>query len=162
MKLFKQLTLGFVLLSSLTLGFGWSTAVYVNAVDPPPDPAVGAGDGAGQAAAGGGAGSGAGTEACKGITEAFGGTCNATGGGAAEQKEVGGIFGKVVGILSWLIGIVCVIMIIIGGFRYVIANGDSNSINGAKNTILYALVGLGIVFFAQVIVQFVIGKLLAS
>lgn len=69
-------------------------------------------------------------------------------------------FGKavrtVINILSVIVGAVSVIMIIIGGFRYVISAGDSNAVSGAKNTILYAIVGLVIVLFAQIIVRFVI------
>lgn len=53
-------------------------------------------------------------------------------------------------------GAISVIMIIVGGFKYVISNGDSNGLQGAKNTILYALVGLIVVLFAQVIVRFVL------
>ena len=53
-------------------------------------------------------------------------------------------------------GAVSVLMIIIGGFRYVISGGDSNGIQGAKNTIIYALVGLVIVLFSQIIVRFVL------
>ena len=49
-------------------------------------------------------------------------------------------------------------MIIIGGFRYIISSGDSGQITSAKNTILYAIVGLVIVLFAQLIVRFVIGS----
>src|SRR5690349_1737871 len=45
-----------------------------------------------------------------------------------------------INILSWVVGITAVIMIIIGGFRYVTAGGDSNSVAAAKNTIIYALV----------------------
>jgi len=61
----------------------------------------------------------------------------------------------VLNVLSVLVGIISIIMIIIGGFRYVVSGGDSNSTKGAKDTILYAVIGLVIVLFAQVIVRFV-------
>lgn len=54
-----------------------------------------------------------------------------------------------------LAGAVCVVIIIVGGFRYVISQGDSGSVAKAKNAILYAIVGLVIVAFAFVITQFV-------
>jgi Type IV secretion system pilin len=54
--------------------------------------------------------------------------------------------------------VAAVIAIIISGLRYVTSAGDSNSINGAKNTILYAVIGLVIVAMAQIIVKFVLGK----
>lgn len=62
---------------------------------------------------------------------------------------------RVINVLSILVGAVSVIMIIIGGFRYIISGGDSAGVSAAKNTILYAIVGLVIVLFAQVIIRFV-------
>ncbi len=60
--------------------------------------------------------------------------------------------------LSVVVGIVAVIMIIVGGFRYVTSGGKEESIKSAKNTIMYALIGLVIVALAQIIVQFVLNK----
>jgi hypothetical protein len=56
------------------------------------------------------------------------------------------------------VGFVAVIMIIIGGLKYVTYSGDSSNINSAKNTILYAVVGLVVVALAQIIVKFVLAK----
>lgn len=85
---------------------------------------------------------------------------------AASQKEaegaVGNIVKTIINTLSILVGAVSVIMIIIGGFRYVVSNGDSNAVTGAKNAILYAVVGLVIVIFAQVIVRFVLSNATAK
>ena len=50
-------------------------------------------------------------------------------------------------------------MLIIGGIRYVISGGNSAAVTAAKNTILYAIVGLIIALFAYAIVNFVIGSL---
>jgi hypothetical protein len=63
---------------------------------------------------------------------------------------------RIINIFSVVVGAVSVIMIIIGGFRYIISGGDSSGVSGAKNTILYAIVGLVIVLFAQVIIRFVL------
>jgi hypothetical protein len=57
-----------------------------------------------------------------------------------------------------IVGVAAVIMIIIGGFRYITSSGDSASVNSAKNTILYAIIGLVIVALAQVIVRFVLNQ----
>ena len=65
---------------------------------------------------------------------------------------------KIINVFSIVVGAVSVIMIIIGGFRYIISGGDSSGVSGAKNTILYAVVGLVIVIFAQVIVRFVLAN----
>jgi hypothetical protein len=68
------------------------------------------------------------------------------------------IITTIINILSIIVGAVSVIMIIIGGFRYVISSGDSNAMSGAKNTILYAIIGLVVTLFAQIIVAFVIDR----
>lgn len=74
-------------------------------------------------------------------------------------SSVDGLVADIITILSWIVGVVAVIAIIIGGFRYVTSGGDSAKINGAKNTILYAIVGLIIVAVSQLIVIFVLGRL---
>lgn len=94
-------------------------------------------------------------DACAGLKLASpGATCSA----ASADASSGKIVRSVINILSIAVGAVAVIMVIIGGFRYVVSNGDSNSLQGAKNTILYALVGLIIVLFAQVIVKYVLAR----
>ncbi len=93
-------------------------------------------------------------EVCKGI-ELTGGTC---GSAADAELAVGSIIKLVISILSILVGVVSVIMIIIGGFKYITSTGDPASVNSAKNTILYAVIGLVIVAMAQVIVRFVLTK----
>lgn len=55
-------------------------------------------------------------------------------------------------------GVVSVIMIIIGGLKYITSAGDSGNVSGAKNTILYAIIGLVIVALSQIIVRFVLAK----
>jgi len=59
-------------------------------------------------------------------------------------------------IMLYAIGIVSVIMLIIGGFKYVVSGGQKESVTNAKNTILYAIVGLLIAIFSYAIVHFVI------
>ena len=77
---------------------------------------------------------------------------------AEASSSVNSIITTVINIFSLVVGVVAVIMIIIGGFRYVTSGGDSGNVSGAKNTILYAIVGLVIVALAQIIVKFVLGK----
>jgi hypothetical protein len=62
---------------------------------------------------------------------------------------------KIIDILLFAIGAVAVIMIIFGAFRYVLSGGDSSSVTAAKNTILYAVVGLVVAILAYAIVHFV-------
>lgn len=63
----------------------------------------------------------------------------------------------VVNVLLYVIGAVAVIMIVIGGIRYTTSNGDSSQVTSAKNTILYAVVGLVVAMLAYAIVNFVVG-----
>lgn len=62
-------------------------------------------------------------------------------------------------LVTMIVGIMSVIMIIISGIRFVTAGGDSNNIASAKNTFIYALVGLVIVAFAQIIVKLVLTRI---
>ncbi len=70
-----------------------------------------------------------------------------------------GIITKIVSIISLLTGVASVIMIIVGGLQYVLSTGDPNRTNTAKNTILYALIGLVVAISAQVIVRLVLSRL---
>lgn len=63
---------------------------------------------------------------------------------------------RIVNILSIIVGVVAVIMIIVGGFRYITSGGESSNVSGAKNTLIYAIVGLIIVALAQFIVHYVL------
>ena len=74
-------------------------------------------------------------------------------------EQVDNILETAINIISIIVGIAAVIMIIIGGFRYITSNGDSGSVSGAKNTILYAIIGLVVVALAQIVVRFVVGEL---
>lgn len=70
-----------------------------------------------------------------------------------------GVITKATQIVATLVGVAAVIMIIIGGFKYITSTGDPNSVNSAKNTILYAVIGLVIALSAQAIAIFVLRKL---
>ena len=74
-------------------------------------------------------------------------------------KSLADIAAWVINLFSWIVGVVSVIMIIYGGFRYITSGGDSNGVTAAKNTILYAIIGLVIVALSQLIVRFILGRL---
>lgn len=69
----------------------------------------------------------------------------------------GSIFNTIVNVLLFVIGAISVIMLIYGGIRYTISGGDSSGVTAAKNTILYAIVGLVVAFLAYAIVNWVLG-----
>lgn len=78
---------------------------------------------------------------------------------AADAKGLAAIVKDVINVLLFIIGAVSVVMIIYGGFRYVTSAGNSDSVTKAKNTILYAVVGLVVALLAFAIVNFVITNL---
>jgi hypothetical protein len=89
------------------------------------------------------------TSVCTGVT-LTGGACN---GDASQFTKV---IKLVVQILSFIAGVAAVIMIVVGGLRYITSGGDSSKVAGAKQAILYAIVGLIVVALAQFIVRFVL------
>jgi hypothetical protein len=76
----------------------------------------------------------------------------------AQEDNVNNVVALVINIFSVVVGIIAVIMIIYGGFRYITSGGDTTKITSARNTILYAIIGLIIVALAQFIVKFVLEK----
>lgn len=93
-------------------------------------------------------------DVCEGVA-LTGGSCGAP---ATAEKTVGDTIKNVINILSIIVGIAAVIMIIIGGLQYILSGGDSQKTGTAKNTILYAVIGLAIVAVSQVLVNFVINR----
>lgn len=76
-------------------------------------------------------------------------------GGDCDADGVDNILATIVNILSIVVGAAAIIMIIISGLRYITAAGDSAKISSAKNTLIYALVGVVIAALAQFLVHFV-------
>jgi hypothetical protein len=76
--------------------------------------------------------------------------------GQSDGTSLKGGIKTVTNILLFVLGAIAVIMIIIGGIRYTTSNGDSSQITSAKNTILYAVVGLVVALLAYAIVNFIV------
>ena len=70
-----------------------------------------------------------------------------------------GVFTKISNTLLLVIGVISVVMLIYGGFRYIISGGDNKKVTDAKNTILYAIIGLIISLLAYAIINFVIAAI---
>lgn len=68
------------------------------------------------------------------------------------------IFKTITNVLLFIIGAVSVIMLIMGGIRYTVSQGDSSAVTSAKNTILYSIIGLVVAILAFAAVNFVIGS----
>lgn len=81
---------------------------------------------------------------------------------ATGQKTEKGLDTTVKSIINgvlYVVGILAVVMVIIGGVKYTTSGGDSSAVTSAKNTILYGIIGLVIAILAYAIVNFVVGKL---
>jgi hypothetical protein len=85
-----------------------------------------------------------------------GSSVSCTGSTGVSSNAIASDARTIVTLFSIIVGAVCVIMIIYGGFRYITSGGDSGRVGNAKNTLIYAIVGLVIVALAQLIVHFVL------
>ena len=94
------------------------------------------------------AGGSAKDQACEGLPDG----CSTNGG-----SSINSIMRTIINLLSVIVGIVAVVMIIIAGLRYITSGGDANKVGGAKNALIYALVGIVVVALAQILVHFVLG-----
>ena len=83
-------------------------------------------------------------------------------GADSTPLSIHSLMGKITNILLFLMGSVSVIMIIIGGFRYVTSQGDQTQVQSAKNTILYSIVGIVVAILAYAAVNFVISSFVKS
>ena len=82
-------------------------------------------------------------------------TCSDASLGTAKLNS---LLTTIINIFSAVVGVIAVLMIIVGGLRYITSGGDSGKVSGAKTTIIYALVGLVVVALAQLIVHFVLAQ----
>lgn len=87
------------------------------------------------------------------VCEKVGHDCN-----VASDSTVHYITGVVTNVLTTIIASVSVLVLIIAGFMYILSAGKPETAKRAKNTILYALTGIVVAFFAQVIVRFVLSS----
>ena len=87
--------------------------------------------------------------------------CAADGSNLADTTLFGdgGIVPLMINTLLTLVGVISVIMLIIGGIRYIISSGDQNAVTTAKNTILYAIIGLIIALLSYAAISFITGNL---
>lgn len=95
------------------------------------------------------------TEACAGLTD-LGVDCNS--GGKTAQEVASPIIKSLITTLSIVVGAVAVVMIIVGGFKFITSGGDADGTKKARNTIIYAAAGLVVIILAQSIVYFVFRK----
>lgn len=78
--------------------------------------------------------------------------------GTVSGSAIGKAAKGLVTIFSIIVGVVAIIMIIYGGFRYITSGGDSARVGAAKSTLIYAIIGLVIVALSQLIIHFVLAE----
>lgn len=68
----------------------------------------------------------------------------------------GSLWNRILNVFTTVIGAVAVLMIVIGALRYVTSNGEPAQLSSAKNTIMYAAIGLVLAAMSNAIVNFVL------
>lgn len=91
-----------------------------------------------------------------GSNDACNGNTNICGNSGSKLFD---IIKNVINVLLYAAGIIAVIMIIIGGINYALSSGDNAKVASAKNTVLYAVVGLVVASLAFAIVNFVVANI---
>lgn len=76
-----------------------------------------------------------------------------------QSGDLSGFILKITNLLLFVLGAIAVIVIVIGGIKYTTSDGDSAKIKSAKDTILYAIVGVVVALLAYAIVNFVISSI---
>lgn len=82
--------------------------------------------------------------------------CQATSTDTSQKAQ--SMVGIVINIILMIIGVIAVIMIIVGGIRYTLSGGDAGSTKSAKDTIMYAVIGLIVALLGFAIVNFVVAQ----
>lgn len=70
-----------------------------------------------------------------------------------------GVIGRIIQVMAIVTGVAAIIVIIIGGLQYILSSGDPSAISNAKNTILYAIIGLAVAASAQLLVRYFVTRI---
>lgn len=90
---------------------------------------------------------------------------DATGGGGtglANESSATEIIFRIIQIMLGVAGLVAVIFLIIGGFRYITAGGNEETAEAGKKTITNAIIGIVVILLAFVIVRVISNALLPA
>jgi len=88
---------------------------------------------------------------CDGVNNVSGESGNCT-----NDNSLNSLIRTAISVLSWLVGVASVIVIILSGFKYITSGGDAAKVKSAKNTLVYAAIGLAVAGLSQLIVYFVL------
>lgn len=107
------------------------------------------------------AGAGAATLGLVYTQNAFADGLNNVQSGVTKTKDAAGglsmqtVISTVIGTMLFVVGLLAVVMLIYGGIRYVTSHGDKAQVTAAKETIMYAVVGLVVAIAAFAVVQWI-------
>lgn len=77
--------------------------------------------------------------------------------GGKSLLEADGIVDRVFRLISWLTGMLAVVFIFVGGFKFATSGGNKDSVKSARNMIIYAMVGLAVILLSNLIFNIIIG-----
>jgi amino acid transporter len=75
------------------------------------------------------------------------------------EKPLSELITQISSTILFLVGIVAVLFLIIGGFQYITASGNPEQVETAKKTIMYAIIGIIVCLLSYAVVYFVIGRI---
>lgn len=130
-SILKKIRMGLLLVPALTLGLSFATPAVVSAADCDTSQ----------------------------LNASSGANCAQGNNTPSSLFEDGGVFKNIVNIMLFVIGAVAVIMLIFGGIKYVTSGGAQDAVTSAKNTIMYAIIGIVVALLAFAVVNFVVGGL---
>jgi hypothetical protein len=79
--------------------------------------------------------------------------------GGGDVRETAG---RIINVALGFLGIIAVVIVLIGGFKYMVSGGNEEKTSEAKNMIVAGIIGLAIILSAWAITTFVIGSLLTA
>lgn len=74
-----------------------------------------------------------------------------------SSNQLGPIIGSVVTLFFVLVGLVALWFLVMGGFKWLMSEGDKTNLEAARNQIMAAVVGLIIVFVSYLLVNLILG-----
>src|SRR6056297_728128 len=85
-----------------------------------------------------------------------------TGLSGGEDTDLRAVIGSIINTALSFLGVVAVIIVLIGGFKYMTAGGSEEKVGDAKKWIISGIIGLAIILAAYAITSFVIERLTDS
>ncbi len=78
------------------------------------------------------------------------------------QKDIRATIGSIINVALGFLGVVAVVIVLIGGFQYMIAGGNDEKVGKAKKWIISGIIGLAIILSAYAITTFIVSNLISA